>query len=731
MAQAVRCVNMQEIIPCSTKKNYEILLDRESVPMPQWLICIAVLLALAMASRARDLYVSPSGSDRNPGDASRPLATWEKARDLLREWRSRGVLRDSAVTVWIEPGVYQRSQPFELTGEDSGTADAPVVWRARRPFTARLSGGVRLSGFHPVDDPAVLQRLQPEARRHVMAVDVRALTTAYTATLSPRGFGRPTIPAHCELFVDWKPMTLARWPNEGEFALIAQPPRPQTDEHGGQLGALEEGFHYSGDRPTRWQPRDDWWIHGYWAYDWANSYERITKLDASTRLIQTAPPYGWYGFRAGQRFFFLNILEELDQPGEWYLDRQTGRLYFWPPDGTRLSGPESSDIVLSVLDAPLIRCNEVSHVSFHGLTLEAGRADAVQITGGAEVALVNCRIRCMGNWGVTVNGGLKHRVAGCDVLDTGDGGVSITGGDRTTLSPGGHVVEGCHFVRQGRWSKCYVPAVLMNGVGLRVSHCLIEQHPHCAILYGGNDHLIEYNEIHHVALETGDVGAIYTGRDYTFRGNRIMHNYIHDVGGVGMGAMGVYQDDCVSGAHVEGNLFHRVNWGVFLGGGRDHVVRNNLFVNCQPGVVMDARGIDRSPVWRNMVDVTMRERLVAVPLALYRERYPEMRSLDRYYGPPEGPAITGEQFMGVPAENNRVERNVCVGPWLVIQWHADAGLQQISDNFVTDGDPGWLRPLGADPRPTDFAFKRDAPALQHGFRLLRLSKMGLNRPVRP
>lgn len=699
--------------------------------MPQWVVCIAFLLTLSLASSARELYVSPNGSDTNPGDASRPLATLERARDLLREWRAQGVLRHAPVTVWIEPGVYQRSQPFELSAEDSGTVDAPVEWRARRPFSARLSGGVRVTGFHPVDDPAVVQRLQPQARRHVLAADVRVLTKEYGVPLSSRGFARSTTPAHCELFIDWRPMTLARWPNEGEFALIAQPPRPQTDEHGGQLGALEDGFHYSGDRPTGWQPRDDWWIHGYWAYDWANSYERVASIDTASRLIRTAPPYGLYGFRAGQRFYFLNILEELDQPGEWYLDRETGVLYLWPPEGARMSGLGASEIVLSTLGHPLIRCQNLSHVTVRGLTLEAGRADAVQITGGEAVQLVDCRIRCMGNSGVVIHGGRSHRVAGCDVLDTGDGGVSLVGGDRNTLTPGGHVVEECHFLRQGRWSKCYVPAVSMNGVGMRVSHCLIEQHPHCAILYTGNDHLIEYNEIHHVALETGDVGAIYTGRDYTYRGNRIVHNYIHDVGGVGMGAMGVYQDDCVSGAHIEGNLFHRVNWGVFLGGGRDHVVRNNLFVACQPGLVMDSRGVNQSPVWRNMVDVTMRDRLKDVPLSLHRQRYPEMRSLDRYYGPPEGPAITGEQFTGVPAENNRIERNVCVGPWLRIQWHAEAELQHIEDNFVTDGDSGWLHPLPADPRPADFTLKRDAPAFQHGFRALRLRQMGLNRPVRP
>jgi len=154
------------------------------------------------------------------------------------------------------------------------------------------------------------------------------------------------------------------------------------------------------------------------------------------------------------------------------------------------------------------------------------------------------------------------------VFDTGDGGVTLSGGDRQTLSAGGHFVENCHFQRQGRWSKCYVPAVSMDGFGQRASHNLIHDHPHCAILFAGNDHLIEFNDIHHIALETGDVGAIYSGRDYSFRGNRIRHNYIHETGGVGMGSMGVYMDDCVSGSNK----------------GNTNCVACHLMLRCSPAI---------------------------------------------------------------------------------------------------------------------------------------------------
>jgi len=193
-------------------------------------------------------------------------------------------------------------------------------------------GGKKVGHFAPVKDPAILERLGPAARGHVLQCDLRACGVTDFGKLSRRGFGGSMAPAHFELFHDGQRMTLARWPNEG-FTRIAGIPAGagQGDEHGGTLGKLDAGFHYEGDRPSRWKSLDDIWVHGYWAWDWANSYEAVESIDTAKRLIKTRPPGGTYGFRTGQRFYFLNVLEELDQPGEYHLDRKTGILYFWPP----------------------------------------------------------------------------------------------------------------------------------------------------------------------------------------------------------------------------------------------------------------------------------------------------------------------------------------------------------------------------------------------------------------
>lgn len=690
--------------------------------MQRVLLLLFLPLQLASGAEGTTFHISPTGNDTNAGTETKPFATLERAREAVRQLRQNGTPPRGVVTIRIGAGDYIRTNTFELSTADSGTESSPICWQAAEGQSVRFLGGRRLVGFQAVTNPVVQARLAENARTQVREIDLRPLGITDFGEMKSRGFGRSAL-AHCELFFDSRPMTLARWPNEGEWEHIAGFPTggAQNDEHGGQIGKLADGFYYRGDRPRRWQDRDTVWVHGYWAWDWANSYERVSSFDLDQHWVKTAPPHGQYGFRKEQRFYFLNVLEELDQPGEWFLDRQAGRLYFWPPDANQ--DGSKKEILLSLLNGPLLRLSEVSHVTVSGLILEATRGNAVEIRGGTSNRIARCLIRNIGNGGISVEGGTGHTVSHCQIFDTGDGGVSLQGGDRQTLTPGGHSVEDCHFARQGRWSKCYVPAVLLNGVGLRAAHNLIHDHPHCAILFNGNDHLIEFNEIHHIALETGDVGAIYTGRDYTYRGNRIRYNYLHHTGGVGMGAMGVYMDDCVSGTEIFGNVFYQVQRAAFLGGGRDHQVVNNIFVDCNYAVELDGRGLDPSPVWRNMVDQTMRERLTQVPLPLYRERYPALKSLDDFYGPPGGPAVQGAAFKGVPPGGHLVARNVCVGKWLKVYWHATENQLKLEHNLTNAASPFVKTPNDRSPA-TDFALPPDSPAWKLGFERIPLEQIG-------
>ncbi|MBI2437305.1 MAG: right-handed parallel beta-helix repeat-containing protein, partial [Lentisphaerae bacterium] len=482
------------------------------------------------------------------GDVAAALTA---AIEQVRQARRQGTL-DGPAAIEFAAGAYAFTRGVTLTAADSGVAAAPFSICAARGQAVRFSGGRAVSGFKPVTDAAVLARLLPEARGAVLQADLRSQGITDFGVFHTRGFHCRMVPAMLELFYQGRPMPLTCWPKDG-FATIKGVPVESKDKHGGAIGELENGFFYDGDRPARWGNLGDVIVHGYWAYDWANSYERIGALDTGKRHIHLTPPGGLYGYRAGQRIQFLNILEELGSPGQWYLDRCPGILYFWPPAPLR-----EDDVTASLLEEPFFTLADAAHIHIEGITFETARGMGIHVTDGSDCRIEQCQFRNLGNYGVVVKGGARHAVRGCEMADLGDGGVNISGGDRQTLTPANHVVENNHINHVARWSKCYVPAVLGSGVGLRIVHNLIHDHPHCPILFKGNGFTVEYNEIHHVCLDTGDVGAIYTGRDYTFRDNVVRYNFIHHTGGVGLGSMGVYNDDCVSGTIMFGNVFWKV-----------------------------------------------------------------------------------------------------------------------------------------------------------------------------
>jgi len=194
-----------------------------------------------------------------------------------------------------------------------------------------------------------------------------------------------------------------------------------------------------------------------------------------------------------------------------------------------------------------------------------------------------------------------------------------------------------------------------------------------------------------------------------------------------MGSMGVYMDDCVSGTEICGNIFYKVQRAAFLGGGRDHRVLNNIFVDCNHAVELDGRGLDTSPTWREMVDKTMRQNLTTAPLTLYRSRYSALKTLDQYYGPPGGPSLEGSSFMGVPPEDNVVATNICVGKWLSANWHATPQMLRLENN-LTNSDPQFVESPSDHARARSFALKPESPAWKLGFEKIPVEQIGMRRP---
>lgn len=679
----------------------------------KWLVMLALLTLSIPAIAATDLYVSPKGKDSwsgrsaapNSASSDGPFATLEKARDAVRSLRKSGKL-SGAVTIWLRGGDYYRDTPFELTTEDSGTASSSVLYRAYRDEKPRLIGGKRISTWQPVTDATVLERLPENARSQVKQANLKALGLTDYGVQTRRGFVGNPAPPPMELYFGAKPMTLARWPNNAWTKITSLP----NGQDGGKFG-------YEGDNPTRWKSWDDVWVYGYWTYDWADSFEKVAAIDTEKHILTTEAPHGAYGYTVGKRFYFLNVLEELDSPGEYYIDRKQGVLYLWPLDASK---GESAEAYVSVLSQPIVSLNGASYVTLQGLTLEGCRGDAVTLTGGSHNLVAGCTLRNIGQVAVAIGGGTTESgVQSCDIYATGDGGITLNGGDRKTLTSGKLFAVNNHIHHTGRLRRTYTPAISPNGVGCRIAHNRIHDLPHTAIQGGGNDHVIEYNEIYRVCQETGDAGAFYMGRDFTQRGNIVRYNYFHDLragalpgqeGGF-TEVMAVYLDDCFSGVMVYGNLFVRAGRSAMIGGGRDNTIENNIFIDGSPAVHVDSRGkgwaskyfVDNGE-WH--IFETLQEANPTQPP--YSVRYPQLINLRN-----DDPAL---------AKGNRILRNISVGgKWLEMQDNLTDKIVQFEGNYIGD-DPGFV-----DMAKGDYRLKKDSPVLKSGFKPLPYEKMGLQK----
>ncbi len=668
---------------------------------------MAMLLTLPSVTYALDLYVAPNGNDAwsgrfpepRPAGDDGPLATLAGARDRLREIKGRsGAMTPGPLTVHLRGGMYTLTETFELSPSDSGTESHPVIFRAYRDEQVRVIGGQPIDRFVPVTAPGILARLDESARGKVVQADLKAQGIS--------DFGDPVAAGkRLELFFQDRPMNLARWPNEG-FATIADVIGGETFTSHGRPGDKIGKFTYEGDRPGRWKDESDIRLLGYWFWDWADAYQTVESIDTENHVISLKAPYHHYGYRKGARFYAINLLAELDAPGEWYLDRTTGILYFWPP-----ADIGSATAFVSMIDT-IVALKEVSHVTLRGLHLEFNRGTAVVITGGANNLVAACTLRNIGGRAVTITGGTANGVVGCDIQDTGDGGIILSGGDRATLTPAGHYAINNHIQRYSRTSKTYRTGVSTDGVGNRIAHNLIHDAPHMAIGLNGNEHVIEFNEVHTVCMDTDDAGAFYMGRDWTWRGNVIRHNYFHHVGSFSghVGVQAIYLDDWASGATVYGNVCYKAGRAVLIGGGRNVTVENNVFVDCTPAVHVDSRGLGWAKTYFDGTTNTLTERLNAMP---YKEppwstRYPELLTL---YD--DEPAV---------AKYNVIARNICVGGrWLDLHDGLNDTIVTVKDNLV-DTDPHFV-----DAAAGNFDLRDDSPAFGLGFKRIPVDKIGLYR----
>ncbi len=651
-----------------------------------------------------DIHVSPTGCDGRDGSPCQPVATLTGARDRIRSLRRQSRV-NTPVTVWIHAGCYELVEPFVLTAEDSGSEVSPVVYRAWPGDEVRISGGRRIAPekFTPITDDVLRHKLPAG----VLQLDLAALGLTEIGDAIPRGFWFPKTPAEMEVFGDDRPLPMSRWPREGyaivgkvlEVGATSLDPNPTGSRCAIFTGDLE--------RIRRWSRAESLRCFGYWKHAWSPATQPVAELDHERGLIRLATETH-YGIWEGRKYCVLNAVEEITQPGDWALDRSARILYIYPTQNW-----QQARIVVSYLAGPLISLEETQHVVMRDLIIECSRGMGVSVTGQNNL-LAGCTVRNVGGLAVSVNG--RHNgVQACDIHDTGQGGIMLAGGDRRTLTAGSNWAVNNHIHDFNRISYTYNPGIGFDGVGHRAAHNHIHSGPHNAILIWGNDHLMEYNEFDHLAIGTDDASAIYMGRNPSEQGNVIQHNFFHHIGTPSpWGTAAIYADDGICGLAMRGNVFYRCGHAgqvsmaaIFLNAGKDHLIEQNLFVDCRLAVgFMFPTQAD----WEKMVAregssiEEMRKNIyetVDIDSPVFRARYPHLAHLAKN------------------ASRNTLRGNLTVNCGRLA---SPEERQVMVDNHETSTDPGFV-----DIERMDFRIRGDVALANRfpGFAPPSIDMMGL------
>ena len=536
-------------------------------------LCLALLATtLSWAQSGPTVfYVSPSGDDAAQGTQASPWRTPEASAGHVRTYMQAHP--GQAVRLEFAAGTYRLREPLVFEGLSAAlTLSGP---------DAVFSGEMPVTGWTPVTDPSVLSRMPAAAAGKVLQADLRACGVSDLGTATERT-------DRIDLYCDGVRQTLARWPDSGftqAGRAVGQTTLPDTWIH--VPGTAEGRLEYLDDRMERWARESDPRLFGYWYWDWADKYHRLAAVDSRRREFTLDEPWSHYGYRDSCRFYGLNLLCELDAPGEYYIDRDKGMIYWIAPEGGSKDGT-----VVSVFDgSAMIVAKDCKGLCISGLSFEGGRCGAVQLTGGEDNAVFDCRFARFGDTVLRIEGGHGHWVDGCLLTELGCGGISMTGGDRRTLEPADFKVTNTIVERFSLFKRTYEPAVFFHGVGLLVSHNRFQYSSSSALRLEGNEITVEYNQCWDLVKESDDQGGFDTFMDYSYRGIVLRYNHWRDIkGGSYAGAAGIRFDDIISGQTVYGNVFERCGgggWsggggfgGVQINGGRDNRIVNNLFYDC-------------------------------------------------------------------------------------------------------------------------------------------------------
>jgi hypothetical protein len=673
-------------------------------------LALSAVLRLQAAPQPRVFYVATNGSDANSGGSNAPFATLERARDAVRELkRTHGGKLDQPVNVLIHGGVYRLTQPLQFAPEDSGTLQCPITYAAFENDRPVLSGGRIIAGWKP-------------------------------ATVSGRKLWVADLPAvregkwnFRELWVNGERRQRARNPNRGFFRITGVPDMKVSEKY--NYG--QERFQFAPGEIGQYENPEDveLVIMGFWL----STRLGIANLDAAQNMVTLSRRStfrltdGFGRQPALGRYYVENAFELLDAPGEWYLNRKTGKLYYMPMPGEEMQKVEAVAPALESLvrfDGDARQGRMVEYLAFRGIGFEHAewwvpRDDphsqyqrqasafvpaAIQLHGARGCSFESCTVKHISQYAIEFSSGSEHgRVAHCEMSDLGAGGIKVGEPDTDPRLlthdieiADNHIHHGGRTFHQGH--AIWIGHSFHN----MVEHNDVHDFFQIAISLGwswtysnrlAHDNVVEYNHVHHIG-GTGEQGGLSDhGAIYTLGvmpGTVIRYNLLHDITTADYGGSGVYLDMGSGEILVEKNIVYRTASGSFHQNyGKNNVVRNNIFVLGHAAQI-ELGGQDGALPGHNNY---LFERNV-----VYWSR--------------------DEKFLASPWNNVEVvfKKNLYwhdgmepkFGPLNWAQWQAKG----------MDADSAIADPMFVDPAHDDFRLKPQSPAFQLGFEAFDLTGVG-------
>ncbi len=507
-------------------------------------LSIFAQMGITVMADTTSVYVSPEGTSVGTGSADNPVDTLEKAKELAKN--------NDASQIVFKEGTYKLKNTIEFDNTDVGTykAEGSVIF----------SGAEKLNNayFKQVSDPEIAKALPQKARAKVLEYDLSKNGIKYSLNDSVMPY----------LYVDDVMQTTARYPNDKH--LIA------TTANGGN------SFTYTEYDVSKWQNAKDAIIVGsfQYTYRWRNwkmsangNTISVTDGDSTTTEI----------IRKDAEFYVENLIEELDAPGEYFVDRNTNMLYYYPTGDI-----SSKNIEITTFLDDAIHMTNAKNITFDGITFDKIGGRAFNVTGAENIAIKNCIIKNIQGADAIYLKGSNSSISNNLFYACANNVIEIHGGDVRNLTPGNievtnNKISMCGFQEKNTVIRSGNAATLRtNDYMNKINNNLIQD---CMTFMGiecnAYDYEIKYNEIINQGYLIGDGGAIYMGRSTTKYGTEVAYNYIHDghKGDSNYAYCGLYSDDANAGANFHHNVVKDMYQGFITGVGMDTKINNNLFIN--------------------------------------------------------------------------------------------------------------------------------------------------------